>query len=176
MQTDGNLVVYPPGPAINALWHSYTYSNPGARLILQTDGNAVVYNSTQTRALWNSGTYGQGTNTREKAAVNWELAHAHDQNWDGKCETAVEKAYGTIGRYLTARDNYRAQSGAHRVHLDRYAPRGTLVFFIGKDSSSGHVGLSGGDGVNYYTTDGGVIHLAPYDSGYLGWSYVPAGW
>jgi len=181
MQTDGNLVVYAPPlgntpkPTV-ALWHTHTYGNPGAWLTVQTDGNVVVYNSTKTKALWNSGTYGQGTNTREKAAVSWELANAHQQNWDELCETAVEKAYGNTFWYSNARADYNAQFAAGRIHLDRYAPTGTLVFFVGKDPTTGHVGLSGGDGANYYTTDGGVIHPAPYSEGlgFLGWSYAPA--
>ena len=59
---------------------------------------------------------------------------------------------------------------------DRNAPRGTLVFFNGKDPTKGHVGLAAGDGANYYTTDGGTIHLAPLSEGgtvYYGWSWAP---
>ena len=119
-------------------------------------------------------------------AVNWEIAHAHDKvyykgkyyNWDKFCELAVEMAYGTSGKFTQASDDYTAQKNAGRLHAnDPNAPRGALVFFNG-DSSAMHVGLAAGDGKNYYTTDGGVIHLAPYSEGlgYLGWSYAPADW
>jgi hypothetical protein len=81
MQTDGNFVVYGPNgpvwasrtgegyasllvtpggdavitgsPYENALWHSGTGGNPGAVLVLQNDGNLVVYRSNGT-AAWAS--------------------------------------------------------------------------------------------------------------------------
>jgi hypothetical protein len=53
MQSDGNLVLY--GPA-GAVWNSRTRS-PGAYLLVQRDGNVVVY-STDRRALWNTRTGG----------------------------------------------------------------------------------------------------------------------
>lgn len=49
MQADGNLVLY--GPGHHALWHTYTYGQPGARLEVQTDGNLVVYSRTNV-PLW----------------------------------------------------------------------------------------------------------------------------
>jgi hypothetical protein len=65
MQGDGNLVEYQaavaPGsqtrPSPVVLWHTHTYPNPGARLEMQGDGNAVVY-SPGNVPLWNSGTAG----------------------------------------------------------------------------------------------------------------------
>jgi Ig domain of plant-specific actin-binding protein len=54
MQTDGNLVEYVGG---RALWASNTAGNPGAYLVLQSDGNLVVYSPSK-EALWNSGTEG----------------------------------------------------------------------------------------------------------------------
>ena len=41
-----------------ARWNSRTNGNPGAYLALQTDGNLVVY-STTNKALWNAGTKGK---------------------------------------------------------------------------------------------------------------------
>jgi hypothetical protein len=38
-----------------------TNGNPGAYVNMQSDGNLVVYNSTGTTALWNSGTYNSGS-------------------------------------------------------------------------------------------------------------------
>lgn len=49
MQVDGNLVLY--GPGHHAIWHTYTYGQPGARLEVQTDGNLVVYSRTNV-PLW----------------------------------------------------------------------------------------------------------------------------
>ena len=44
MQADGNLVMYRLADEY-PLWQSATYSYPGARLDVQDDGNAVVYDS-----------------------------------------------------------------------------------------------------------------------------------
>jgi RHS repeat-associated protein len=45
-------------------WHSNTYGNPGAHLIMQSDGNLVIYSAGGV-ALWSSGTYGSGANVAE---------------------------------------------------------------------------------------------------------------
>lgn len=55
MQTDGNFVMY--GPGYHILWSSQTAGNPGAYLVLQSDGNIVIYSSTA--ALWSTHTNGQ---------------------------------------------------------------------------------------------------------------------
>ncbi|GIG29758.1 hypothetical protein [Cellulomonas marina] len=57
MQTDGNLVLYVKAAGAElALWSSGTEGHPGARLVQQGDGNAVVYTA-DGRALWQSGTF-----------------------------------------------------------------------------------------------------------------------
>lgn len=53
MQTDGNLVLYTNG---KASWASNTHGNPGAKALLQDDGNFVVYSSAG-KALWASHTF-----------------------------------------------------------------------------------------------------------------------
>ncbi|MGI8277354.1 M12 family metallopeptidase [Bacillus mycoides] len=55
MQRDGNLVLYPVG-SINALWSSGTYGKTVSEVILQNDGNFVMYGEGQ--ALWSTNTYG----------------------------------------------------------------------------------------------------------------------
>ena len=40
MQSDGNFVIYGPN---GALWATNTSGNPGAYLVVQGDGNLVVY-------------------------------------------------------------------------------------------------------------------------------------
>ena len=52
MQTDGNFVVYTG--ANQAVWASGTQGNPGSYVLIQNDGNLVVYKGNQ--PLWNSGT------------------------------------------------------------------------------------------------------------------------
>jgi hypothetical protein len=178
MQTDGNLVVYSPGG--QALWQSGTYNQPGDHLVVQTDGNVVIYTPSG-GAPWFTNTVQTPPSSSGQRAVAWEQAHASSQNWNNLCETAVEHAYGVYGvghgGFYTAIDNYHTQRAAGRIHTDRNAPTGALVFFSG-DSSAGHVGLAAGDGHNYYTTDGGTIHLAPLSEGgtYYGWSYAPTSW
>lgn len=52
-QGDGNLVLYAPwGP----MWASNTAGNPGARLIIQDDGNVVSYR-TDNHPIWDTGTW-----------------------------------------------------------------------------------------------------------------------
>ncbi len=55
MQHDGNLVLYTQS---RVLWASGTAGHPGARLVLQGDGNLVVYDANGT-ALWSTSTAGQ---------------------------------------------------------------------------------------------------------------------
>lgn len=56
-QGDGNLVLYrydkAKKRAYEALWHTQTHGNSGARCILQADGNFVIYNKNM-KPLWNS--------------------------------------------------------------------------------------------------------------------------
>lgn len=182
MQTDGNLVVYSPGPTnVHALWQSGTYNQPGDRLVVQPDGNAVIYNSNYTSAPWATNT-AQNASTRESRAIAWEIAHKSDKNWDGLCETAVEHAYGVYGiaqgGFKNARADYLSNLNAGRIHTNRNAPAGTLVFFVGKDPATGHVGLAVGDGQTFYTTDYGTIRTAPLSEGdgYEGWAWAPSNW
>jgi len=42
MQSDGNLVIYGPGPGGQSVWVSDT-GVPGSRLVVQDDGNVVIY-------------------------------------------------------------------------------------------------------------------------------------
>jgi hypothetical protein len=58
MQGDGNFVVYGSG---SVLWQSRTAGKaPGGRLVLQGDGNLVLYRR-DGAAIWNSHTYGTGS-------------------------------------------------------------------------------------------------------------------
>lgn len=59
MQGDGNFVAIAPGN--HALWATATDHHPGAYIVMQDDGNLVVYETTgptTRRALWASGTDG----------------------------------------------------------------------------------------------------------------------
>jgi GH25 family lysozyme M1 (1,4-beta-N-acetylmuramidase) len=60
MQPDGNLVLRLRGAV---RWNSITSGNPGARAVLQADGNLVVYDAGG-RPRWSSGTSGTGPHNR----------------------------------------------------------------------------------------------------------------
>ena len=52
-QGDSNLVIYDPNP----IWHSSTYDSGATTLIMQDDGNAVLY-TREGRSVWHTGTFG----------------------------------------------------------------------------------------------------------------------
>ena len=120
---------------------------------------------------------------RLAGATKWMvMASNRGLNYNERCETAVENAYGTSGKYLTALADYQTQLAAGRVHGETNpskstAPAGALVFFTGSDPTTGHVGIAVGDGKSYWTTDG-TIHVAPLTEGmgYKGWSLAPLSW
>lgn len=58
MQSDGNLVLKQGGVE---LWATGTWGNAGAYLVMQADGNLVIYSSTGT-PLWHSVTWGTSAN------------------------------------------------------------------------------------------------------------------
>jgi hypothetical protein len=60
LQTDGNFVVYCSG---KALWSSDTYTTHGNDLVLQGDGNLVLYGPASGKIDWNTGTFGSGATT-----------------------------------------------------------------------------------------------------------------
>jgi len=58
LQGDGNLVVYRIGNS-HALWASNTVNKGGIKLIMQEDGNLVLYTANG-QAVWASNTAGTG--------------------------------------------------------------------------------------------------------------------
>jgi hypothetical protein len=55
MQEDGNVVLYENATGV-ALWNSQTAGKPGQSLVMQSDGNFVLYGTGG--ALWHTGTHG----------------------------------------------------------------------------------------------------------------------
>lgn len=171
MQSDGNLVVYAPGRAV---WASNTMGSGGNRLVVQDDGNLVLYSPT--RAVWASNTMQSSTYTssRAEAAVNWMMARRGWTSYEGYCERAVENAYGTSGRFASARANWEnavARGVARRGNMS--PPRGALVFW--NTGYYHHVGIALGNGQFIATSVGGRIGVQnlPYYSNYLGWAPSP---
>lgn len=60
-QSDGNFVVYEldVGTGERAAWASNTNNRGAEMLVLQRDGNLVIYQGGYTHPLWASGTYGR---------------------------------------------------------------------------------------------------------------------
>ena len=114
--------------------------------------------------------------TRARSAAKVETAIDRFQAMSGStslenmCELAVEKAYGTSGRYSSALVDW--QTGPQ--HRDwQNAPRGALVFY--DTSSDGHVAVSLGDGRVISTSAHGQVGIVPigYFSSPLGWKPSP---
>jgi hypothetical protein len=188
MQCDGNLVVYGPG---GPTWSSRTNGASGADLELQADGNLVIYASGHS-PIWATGStganaslvmqndgnlvlYGSGhalwaSKATYEAAITWFYSRRGATNYEGQCELAAENAFGTSGRYPTARATWNA-----RDHNFPYssAPRGMLVFY--DTSAAGHVAVSLGNGQVISTSVGGHIDIASvsYFQNPLGWGHTP---
>ena len=56
-QADGNLVLYQNGSAI---WNSGTYGTSAGRTVMQSDGNLVIFNASNT-PVWASNTGGNAS-------------------------------------------------------------------------------------------------------------------
>lgn len=90
-------------------------------------------------------------------ALSWALGKVGSQDWNQMCERFVENAFGTTGRYASAKDAAASLlSRAGGTLAD--APRGALVFFRPDRSNSnyGHVGISLGGGSFVSATSRGV--------------------
>ncbi|MEV7629654.1 hypothetical protein [Actinoplanes sp. NPDC089786] len=157
MQSDGNLVIYSDSGVI---FTTNTQRRGGNRLVMQDDGNLVMYGGS---AVWAS----MGSGER---AIQWFYNNSGRTNYEGKCELAVENAFGTSGRFATARANANARP-LQQPYSD--APRGSLVFY--NTSAAGHVAISLGAGKVYSTSAGGRIGIVPisYFQNPMGWSYAP---
>ncbi len=161
MQGDGNLILYNGANA--AVFATGTAGNPGARLVMQDDGNLVLYSADYQRALWWS-------NSSYERAIQWFYDRRGATNYEGRCELAVENAFGTAGRYATAIANWNARAKQYPYTA---APRGALVFY--NTSTAGHVAISLGNGTVISTSAGGRIGIVGigYFQRPLGWAYAP---
>ena len=69
MQDDGNLVVYKWHP----IWASNTWNQRGFRILLQQDGNLVMYTKENQyfgeRPIWNTKSYSHGANRRMRLTM-----------------------------------------------------------------------------------------------------------
>jgi hypothetical protein len=128
----------------------------------------------------NGGGLGGGPGNHRDIALQWARSQTGDARWRWRCERFVEEAFGTRGRFPTAR------AAAKGLHLHRgsiaSAPAGSLVYFAADryNQGWGHVGVALGGGKmlsalsQVTTTD---VAKSRYWRGlYLGWADAPADW
>jgi hypothetical protein len=99
MQTDGNLVLYqapmPSAPTATPLWASNTVGSFGDRVVMQGDGNLVIYTPAG-NAVWSSGT---GGHPGVRLAINGTvLSILDDVNLRNLWSTGGPTAPSTCGR------------------------------------------------------------------------------
>ncbi|GAB3350538.1 peptidase inhibitor family I36 protein [Micromonospora halotolerans] len=137
--------------------------------------NATLKNNNASHNIGGtSGTY--PADPRAAEAVAFAKARLGHTDWNNQCELFVERAFGTSGRFATARTHYQWQKDNGRIHTGSVPPAGTAVFFT-STTSAGHVMLSIG-GNSAISTGPSVYQTNTFRdrSDYLGWAYVPSGW
>ena len=106
----------------------------------------------------------------------------HSHAYSFACETFVENAYGTRGKYASAIAAFSALRAAGMMHYNSTGiPAGALVFSSNPkyDLGNGHVMLSVGNGQYIsggVSGSGGTVQIIGLQSTYLGWSYAPSSW
>ncbi|MGH8877843.1 MAG: CHAP domain-containing protein [Stackebrandtia sp.] len=113
-----------------------------------------------------------------QGAIEWYQSQDGSTEYEGMCELAAEKAYGTSGVWPSAIDHWNGAIAAGKAHEgDTNPPAGAFVYW--NTSQYGHVGVADGKGGFYATSVGGKIGHGDdlgYYGNYLGWSdaQVPA--
>ncbi|GIF49290.1 peptidase inhibitor family I36 [Asanoa ferruginea] len=135
--------------------------------------NATLKNNNASHAI---GGTTNPADPRAAEAVAFAKARLGHTDWNNECELFVERAFGTSGRFATARAHYLWQRDNGRIHTGTVPPAGTAVFFT-STTSAGHVMLSIG-GNSAISTGPTVYQTSTFRdrSDYLGWAYVPGGW
>jgi hypothetical protein len=161
LQSDGNLVLYTGSG--RAVFATGTAGTTADALVMQSDGNLVLYGAG--RAFWAS-------ESKAEHAIEWFRARTGSRAFEGKCELAVESAFGTSGRYASAKSHWNGRSADQR-RPHTAAPRGSLVFY--NTSVHGHVAISLGNGMVASTSVNGKIGTAgiSYFQNPLGWATSP---
>ncbi|WFF04630.1 peptidase inhibitor family I36 protein [Micromonospora sp. WMMD1076] len=136
--------------------------------------NATLKNNNASHDIGGGGTF--PADPRAAEAVAFAKARLGHTDWNNQCELFVERAFGTSGRFATARTHYQWQRDNGRIHTGSVPPAGTAVFFT-STTSAGHVMLSIG-GNSAISTGPTVYQTNSFRdrSDYLGWAYVPSGW
>lgn len=119
LQNDGNLVVRHQSTGV-ALWSSKTHGQDGVRLVMQRDGNLVLYTE-DAKPLWSSKTHGTDIN-------RFELTNNGSLNLTLESETKLSlfdsEAYECVGDTLnyqqTLKVGQRLCDGACSMGIDRF--------------------------------------------------------
>ncbi|MCP3802501.1 NlpC/P60 family protein [Allokutzneria sp. A3M-2-11 16] len=107
-------------------------------------------------------------------AVSWARSMVGKSQYHHYCELFVELAYGTSGRYASAKAHYNAAKAAGRLKSGS-APAGTLVFMF-MSSTYGHVVVSLGNGTAVSTGQkSSKIEILSTASN-AGWADAPSSW
>src|SRR3954447_21778117 len=136
--------------------------------------NATLKNNNASHDI--GGSTGFPADPRASEAIAFAKARLGHTDWNGQCELFVERAFGTSGRFLTARTHYLWQKDNGRIHTGSVPPAGAAVFFT-STTSAGHIMLSIG-GNSAISTGPTVYQTSTFRqrSDYLGWAYVPSSW
>jgi surface antigen len=129
VQTDGNVVenVVSSG---RALWSTQTVGTSGAWLVMQHDGNAVVYNGAG-RAVWSSVSGGSGDGGYFAVQVDGNLVNYTAGNRAVWASSTVNDSLAT-GEVLYAGQQIASRNGRYRLvlqgdsNLVEYGPSGPL--------------------------------------------------
>ncbi len=89
-----------------------------------------------------------------EGSIGWAMNKVGSQSWNWLCQKFVENAYGTGGRYSSA----KAAAAALMTNRGGTPPRGSLAFFAPDPSNAGfgHVGIALGGGQFISATANGV--------------------
>jgi cell wall-associated NlpC family hydrolase len=160
-QGDGNLVIYAPDRRV--VWASRTNGKGAGRLVLQSDGNVVLYNTSTGQATWT--TYTNGGVSKMKATGAVAFARAQIGKWyqwgatgpnTYDCSGLTMKAYASVGVTLnrTSYDQWKQGWAVSRAELQP----GDLVFYNSRSHVAIYVGnnevlqaLKSGTQINYYS-------------------------
>lgn len=121
------------------------------------------------------------TSLREQRAINWARSMVGNTGYRNLCERFVENAFGTTGRYLSAKANMYQKINSGQLHAgDTNVPAGALAFFkpSWQNGYYGHVMLSIGGG--QFVSSGKTVHVSGLNAAsfgpYAGWSWADGTW
>lgn len=116
--------------------------------------------------------------SREANAVAYAKSMIGNSSLGGLCEAFAERAFGGSFRFPNAISDYRWQAARGRIHTDKNAPAGALVYYSSPrwDAGNGHVAVSIGNGQVITTLGPGQpisVKGITWPPGFIGWAYAP---